>query len=313
MADADVQEILRRSPLLAGAPAGLVPVAAGRCEAVLLAAHQRLLTAGLPNARLYIVLSGSLSVHASGGAPPSFVRFGPSDCVGELSLLENGPASADVVADQSSVLAAFDRDAIWTLVDASPDVARNVLSVLAGRDQRPTAAAPVRPEGGGNQHPTIDSLTGLRNRRWMDDAFARQIERSSRTAQPSSILLIEIDHFATLHADHGPVVADAVLCRTANVLVAALRPQDLVARSGSAQFAVLLPGLDAPASIAVAERLRRTVEARRPGTDEADLLMVTVSIGRTPRRPFEALPALVRRAEAALQRAQESGCNRSSE
>ena len=309
----DLYATLAQSPIFRGVSTALVSAAAARCEAVILAAHERLLTAGLSNTRLYIVVSGSVSVHVEGTDPAS-LRLGPGDLVGELSLLDGGPASADVVADQSTVLGAFDLDTLWSMIDAWPEVARNLLRVLAGRTRHHGAAlgGSTRlepPEQGG----TSDNLTGLRNRRWMHDAFARQIERTSRSAQPSSILLIDVDECSRLHAEYGPLVADALLCRVASVLSAALRAQDLIARSGREQFALLLPGIDAEATIAIAERLRQTVEAPATGPDGVALPVTTVSIGGTTRRPFEPLPDLLQRAEAVLLRAKQAGRNRANE
>jgi diguanylate cyclase (GGDEF)-like protein len=315
----DLPGRLVRSPLFRGVPMAFVTAMAARCDAVALASGETLLTAGSSNDRLYLVLSGSVRVRMARGDESNptnvtLVSLGPGECVGELSILDGRPVSADVIAEESTVLTSFDHNQLWALIEASPVAARNLLQILGGRIRHDDA---VLAEPGRlryvEQAGMIDSLTGLRNRRWLEDAFSRQLERSARTAQPVSILLIEIDHFTELNKAHGTLVGDALLCRVAEVLLYGLRPQDMLTRYAGGEFAVLLPGLDASATIAVAERLRHAVESAPRDGEGAALPVVTISIGGTTRRPFEALQDLLQRAEGSLERAKQGGHNRTSD
>ena len=223
-------------------------------------------------------------------------------------MLDGQPVSADVVANEPTVVLCIERDQLWRLVDQSDEIARNLLRILAGRVRSDDAAIgeSSRQKRRLEQLATVDELTGLRNRRWLDDAFARQLTRAIRTGQPMSVMMIDIDHFKQLNDAHGHAYGDTVLRRVAQTLAGGLRPQDLAARYGGEEFAVLLPGIGQESAVAIAERLREAVQAdglagRRPAT---------VSIGVATRSGNQPLDALLERADDALYRAKTAGRNR---
>jgi diguanylate cyclase (GGDEF)-like protein len=268
------------------------------------------LRAGTENDVLYIVLSGQVSVRVPGVDEPH-ARLGAGECVGELSILDGQQVSADVVADAQTVVLALDRRRLWTLIDSSAEVARNLLGILAGRVRADDAALGES----GREHRqlqrlvTVDSLTGLRNRRWLDDAFARQLSRATRANQPLSLLMIDIDRFKQVNDTYGHSAGDAVLRRVAHTLATGLRPQDLLARYGGEEFTVLLPGLGRQQAFQVAERLRLAIQANGGDGRRENVTQITVSIGVATVARDETLAALVQRADDALYRAKDSGRN----
>jgi diguanylate cyclase (GGDEF)-like protein len=308
--DQSLQAGLLRSPLFRDVPASLVSSLAATCQPRALDAQEMLLKAGVNNDRLYIVMAGCVGVRMGGRAEPH-VRLGPGECVGELSILDGRPTSADVVAEEPTIVLSFGREQVWTLIDASAELARNLLRLLAGRVRHDDVVIGEanRLQRYFERIATMDGLTGLRNRRWLDDAFARQLDRAVRSAQPVSVLMIDLDHFKRVNDEHGHLVGDAVLCWVGQVLTAALRPQDLLARYGGEEFAVLLPGFDTASAVAIAERLRRAVADAPQDADAKPLPPMTVSIGVSTRRAYETLPDLLRRADEALYRAKEEGRN----
>jgi len=318
----ELSTAIARSPIFRGVSTSLVSAVAARCQARVLASGETLLTAGSSNDRLYLVLSGSVRVRLvnpadSASLNPSnliHVRLGPGECVGELSILDGRPVSTDVIAEEATVLISFDRDTLWALIEASRDIARNLLRTLAGRIRHDDAALA---EPGllhyAEQAGMVDSLTGLRGRQWLDETFPRQLERSARTAQSISLLLIDIDHFTQVNKERGRAVSDELLRHTSRELGRGLRPQDLLARYGGGMFAVLLPGLDLLATIALAERLRLAVEASTKNAEAATLPPLTVSIGGTSKRPYESLADLLKRDEESLERAKQAAGNHTSE
>lgn len=310
----DGRRALADSALCAGAPGQLLASTMAGSETRDLQAGEYLLTAGEDNQLLYVVLSGVLGVHVPGTAH-AHVRLGPGECVGELSLIDGLRVSADVIAEEPTVVLTLDREQIWALMDACPVVARNLLKVLAGRvrhDDRALGEAD-RLQRHYEEVATVDPLTGLRNRRWLDDAFVRQLDRTRRAGRPLSLLMIDVDYFKTINDECGHLVGDEVLRHLGQVLAGSLRPQDLLARFGGEEFAVLLPNVDEERAQSVAERLRQAVE-RAPSAPGGGMRpRVTVSIGVATLSADDTEPAtatLLHRADQALYRAKQTGRNR---
>ena len=198
-------------------------------------------------------------------------------------------------------------------MEQAPVVARNLLRLLAGRvrnDNRMLQDAD-RMKSIYEKAATVDALTGLRNRRWLNDAFARQLQRCMSAGQPVSALMFDADRFKRVNDTHGHLVGDEVLIHVGQTLASGLRPLDLLARYGGEEFAALLPNVTNTDALAVANRLRHAVESHPPQTAAGVLTEITVSIG-VATASADAPPtllALLERADAALLEAKQSGRN----
>lgn len=123
-----------------------------------------------------------------------------------------------------------------------------------------------------------DALTGLANRRALDERFDVEIERVRRYCRPLSVALVDIDFFKSINDDFGHGAGDAVLRAVARVLRDGCRATEIAARYGGEEFALLLPETDIEQAGALCERLRTQIEALT--WDEiSPNLHVTVSIG----------------------------------
>lgn len=299
--------------IFAGAPEPLVSAMVSGCETRDLSPGECLLVAGDANDVMYLVLQGTLIVRLP-ETSRSIVPVGPGECVGELSLLDERRVSADVFAEDHVTVVAIEREQLWRLMEQAPVVARNLLRVLASRvrnDNRLLQDAD-RMQSLYEKAATVDALTGLRNRRWLDDAFARQLLRSMSAGQPVSLLMIDADRFKGINDTHGHLVGDEVLIHMGRTLASGLRPVDLLARYGGEEFAALLPNMTSADAVGAAERLRRAVESDPPRTAAGLLQDVTVSIGVATASVDgpQTLMALLERADAALLDAKQSGRNR---
>jgi len=125
---------------------------------------------------------------------------------------------------------------------------------------------------------TTDGLTGLNNHRTFQEVAAREFERSKRHGRPLSMLLTDIDHFKNFNDTYGHPVGDLVLREIAGCIRSAVRATDIPARYGGEEFAVVLPETAEQGAMAIAERIRQTVEARVIESGQ-NMLRVTISIG----------------------------------
>jgi diguanylate cyclase (GGDEF)-like protein len=120
---------------------------------------------------------------------------------------------------------------------------------------------------------TRDHLTGLANRRLLEETLALEVPRSARAERPVSLLVFDVDHFKDVNDELGHPAGDAVLRTVADALARRTKASDLAARLGGDEFAVVLPDCSASDAVRVAERVRAAfVHAAEP-------LTVTLSAG----------------------------------
>jgi len=157
-----------------------------------------------------------------------------------------------------------------------------------------------------------DALTGLANRRSFELALAREIDRVARAGEPALLLALDIDHFKKVNDTYGHASGDLVLKAVAAALLDCVRPMDLVARVGGEEFAIVMPNCPAAFGEAVAERVRRRVEAMPVSIGLSQQLQVSVSVGGAFAPQWvRSSPALwIERADIQLYRAKGQGRNR---
>jgi diguanylate cyclase (GGDEF)-like protein/PAS domain S-box-containing protein len=152
---------------------------------------------------------------------------------------------------------------------------------------------------------TTDALTGLKNRIVFQNSIEEMIAVADRQGSPLSLLLVDIDHFKRINDTRGHQEGDRVLQAVARALGAQVRDQDIVARFGGEEFAVLLPNTGLGAALTVAEHLR--FACGRAARLEPRL---TVSIGAAGYVRGETEATLIGRADAALYAAKAQGRDR---
>lgn len=145
----------------------------------------------------------------------------------------------------------------------------------------------------------VDVLTGLPNRRHLDQALPAAVDRARCSGRPLAVALLDLDHFKAANDTHGHAHGDRLLIATARAWRHQLRPGHLLTRQGGDEFVLVLPDLDATAATAVLERLRRAVPAGG-----------TCSIGVAVLVPSDTVSSLTRRADVALYEAKRAGRDR---
>jgi diguanylate cyclase (GGDEF)-like protein/PAS domain S-box-containing protein len=156
-----------------------------------------------------------------------------------------------------------------------------------------------------------DALTGLYNRRYLEETLEREVRRAARAAQSLGILMIDLDHFKNFNDTYGHEAGDAVLRETGLFLAKGIRAEDFVCRFGGEEFVVILPTADLETSRARAERLRLKMRELTIMYQGKSLGMVTISVGVAAfpehgKSPKELMAA----ADAALYQAKRAGRDR---
>ena len=156
-----------------------------------------------------------------------------------------------------------------------------------------------------------DPLTGLLNRRYLEERLSEELERSKRHRFAMSFLMVDIDDFKTYNDRHGHQAGDVALQMAAQCMKSALRAADVASRYGGEEFSILLPQTSAQEAKVIAERIRRKVERTQfPHGKSQPLGAVTVSIGISSFGPQADTPAsVIYAADQALYAAKNRGKN----
>lgn len=150
-----------------------------------------------------------------------------------------------------------------------------------------------------------DALTGVGNRRHIESAAGPAVAVARAQGKPVCILMVDIDHFKAVNDTYGHQAGDQVLREVANICLATLRQNDVLARWGGEEFAILLCGADATVAKRVAERLLTSVRTAEVPAIEGK--RVTISAGIAQLAEGELLASAQRRADAALYEAKRNG------
>ena len=195
----------------------------------------------------------------------------------------------------------------WIDVVVAVLVVASVVRVLAARNERLVDKLVGEAR--------VDPLTGLLNRRGLEERMQAEIARAAREGTPLGAVVFDLDHFKDVNDTHGHELGDRVLVWLGALLKEQARGVDVAARVGGEEFVVLLPRADQNAAATFAERVRRAVATVGPDDGRgrmglADALRLTVSAGvASAVDPIEG-HALLAAADQALYAAKHSGRNR---
>jgi len=151
----------------------------------------------------------------------------------------------------------------------------------------------------------IDSLTGLANRRALEEILAAEISRAHRFAHQLAVVLLDLDRFKEINDSFGHAAGDVMLRAVSRLLTSLARQGDTVARWGGEEFVVVLPETDLAGAQRFAERLRRTIEAHSVGD-----MKTSASCGVATMVPEDSVEELLGAADQALYQAKSNGRNR---
>ena len=154
-----------------------------------------------------------------------------------------------------------------------------------------------------------DQLTGVLNRRGLEEEYARAVAISERRREPLSVAVLDIDDFKLLNDTYGHQAGDGVLAHVARVMKATVRPSDAVCRYGGEEFVILLSGTGTDNALTAIGRVQREL-LRRAFAQGDQRVLVTFSAGVAERRTGEEREAVIARADGAMYQAKRAGKNR---
>lgn len=283
---------------------------------------------------------GAREPHASGPELPSLVVIYTAEprLLGKRFLLDRSPIRAGRSPDNEIVLetvnhsrhhAHFElRDGAWFVVDDESSGGTYLNDEHIPREAKLTPGDRVRVGGtifkllaaensDSLYHEeiykltVIDGLTGLHNRRYMNEQIERELIRARRHERPLSLLQIDVDSLARLNYDRTHAAGDEVIRGLAAIVKTLVdAPPAVIGRYGGDEILVLLANTPLPKATILAEKIRKAVEEKGvPFEDET--LPITVSVGVADLRPKDRGPIeLIRRAEEACDRSKAEGRNR---
>ncbi|PPU78134.1 diguanylate cyclase [Xanthomonas sp. NCPPB 1638] len=156
-----------------------------------------------------------------------------------------------------------------------------------------------------------DALTGLYNRRYLEESLSHELARCARRGLPLSVLMLDVDHFKRFNDSQGHTGGDLLLAAVGELLLTRLRAEDVACRYGGEEFTVILPEADGEEAMRLAEQIRGHIAALAVSDGQRTLPRVTASIGVASFPADGELGAtLIQKADAALYAAKHRGRNR---
>lgn len=153
-----------------------------------------------------------------------------------------------------------------------------------------------------------DPLTGVLNRRALQQRLPALLAEARDTSQPLSLVFLDLDHFKRVNDRYGHAIGDQCLCELVGRARQAMREKDLLARYGGEEFVIVLPGLNSSDAAEWADRLRQEIAAS-PFPAGAQAIPVNASLGICQWSPGDDIEALFEHADQALYRAKQRGRN----
>ena len=271
-----------------------------------LAAGQILLTPGQHNDRIYVVLSGRLRAQLNADDSKPLALIGMGECVGEMSMFDDSPVSAYVIATTDCKLLAIEHKEAWSVLNRSLQASHNMLAMMASRIRSGNRALTESMRYAQNYEALnyVNPVTCFYNRHWLAENIGRLILRHTMNHQPSTFILLKVDNFGQIAAGFGGLGSEQAQHTIAESLLRCLRPNDIAAHIDTDQFAIFLPMTGVDGAQVVADRLLEAIDQMVIGTSSGDAMPpVNISIGVALPQPADSLDSLIARTLPAMHRA----------
>ncbi len=277
---------------------------------------------GDPGDRLYAVITGKMavSVRLPEGEELKIEEFTEGTFFGEMSIFEDEPRSATCYCIEDADLLALEKNKFRNFIAREPVIANKImLSILQTttkwlKKRSSLLSDLVIWDEEARRRVVTDAMTGLYNRRFLDEALEDHFSRARTYRKDLTLIMVDLDRFREINNYYSSTVGDRVILSVCPVFKRRLRSSDVLARYGGDEFTFILPETGTEAAFSIADAIRSEVESLDILGDaagpQAPIAKVTSSFGIAtfPRHAAD-LPVLKKKADDALYRAKENGRN----
>ena len=274
---------------------------------------------------MYVLVSGAMDAflkQADGNQKQMFsIKLG--DFFGEMSIIAGEPRSATITATDDTLLFMLHGKSLFGIISQHTTIGLKLLKAISETQNSWLDRASkyysdiVRWGETARRRAITDELTGLYNRRFLEDSIKERFNNPEMKSRIMAILMMDLDKIHFINNTYGVKAGDLVIISAGEVINSCLRPGDISARLAGDEFSILLMDTDEEKAVIVAERIREGIEQRQievpasPGSEETTFISTRTSIG-IALAPFHAINAeeLFETSDAALRKAKELGRNR---
>ncbi len=278
---------------------------------------------------MFVVESGAMGIAVTldDGKNLEIAEFKKGDFFGEMSIFEKEPRSATCYAKSRSRLLAMKEGEFFQFVETNPASAGKVMTRMLAVTRRRLEntggflSDMVQWGEDARRRAITDPLTGLYNRRYLEEALEEYFMKARNGSKPLSVVMLDLDHFRGINEKYSEKVGDRVITAAAEIFRRFLRATDVAARYGGDEFTFILPDTDVETARPIMENIRRTIEESdllertvpesKDRSEKSSAPKVTTSQGLACYPDHASDPKMLKEAaDGALYRAKESGRNR---
>ncbi len=285
-----------------------------------LAEGQTLFREGEAGNELYILAEGkvAISIRLPDGTEQQIAQFAPGDFFGEMSIFDNAPRSATCQALSRSVVFSLSKDAFTDIIAQHPRIALKLMYRMLNvttqrlRDTSQFVSEMVLWGESARKRAITDELTGVYNRRFLEDSLGGYVSEAGEKGTPLSLVMVDLDHFRDINEQYGHAKGDETIRSASAIFRSLLQDKGVIARYGGDEFVIILPHMGSTEAAELLTRVCQEVARLEILKDlKGSITRVTSSMGVAsfPEHATD-LSSLRAAADAALYRAKEGGRNR---